>query len=75
MKERLILHLKFSYLCTANEKDRICAAGTDNYRSGQAEKSPWAGRKNEVLSATRDSRSMFSQKNFTNDYDTESKSN
>jgi len=45
--------LKFSYLCIVNENDGIGAAGTENYRLGQAENSPWAGRKNEVLSATR----------------------
>ena len=50
MRKKLGLHLKFSYLCTVNENDGISAAGTENYRSGQAENFPWAGRKNEVLS-------------------------
>ncbi len=51
--------MKFSYLCIVNENDGMNAAGTENYRPGQAENSPWAGRKNEVLSATRDNKPMF----------------
>ena len=46
MRKKLGLHLKFSYLCTVNENDGIGAEGTENYRSGQAENFPWAGRKN-----------------------------
>ena len=53
------LHLNFSYLCNAFEKDKIYAAGTENYRSGQAENFPWAGRKNEVLLEARDNKPMF----------------
>ena len=51
--------MKISYLCIVNENDEIGAAGRKNYRPGQAENSPWAGRKNEVLSATRDNKPMF----------------
>jgi hypothetical protein len=51
--------MKFSYLCIVNENDEIGAAGRKIYRPGQAENSPWAGRKNEVLSATRDNKPMF----------------
>jgi hypothetical protein len=40
--------MKSSYLCTVNENDETGAAGTEIYRSGQAEKSRWAGRKTEV---------------------------
>ena len=46
MKERLVLHLDFLYLCIVNENDGNGAVGTEFYRSGQAEKSLWAGRKN-----------------------------
>ena len=59
MRKKLVLHLKFSYLCSAFGEDGICAEGTENYRSGQAEKFPWAGRKNEVLSEARDNKPMF----------------
>jgi hypothetical protein len=45
--------MKYSYLCTVNENDGNGAAGTENYRSGQAENFLWAGRKTEVLSATK----------------------
>ena len=50
MYKKLVLHLKFTYLCTVNDNDEIRVAGTEKYRSGQAENFPWAGRKNEVLS-------------------------
>ena len=59
MRKKLVLHLKFSYLCTVNENDGISAVDTENYRSGQAENFPWAGRKNEVLSEARDNKPMF----------------
>jgi hypothetical protein len=51
--------MKSYYLCIVNENDGNGAAGTENHRSGQAENSPWAGRKTEVLSATRDNKPMF----------------
>ena len=56
MYKKLVLHLKFSYLCIVNDNDEIRVAGTEKYRSGQAENFPWAGRKNEVLSTARDNK-------------------
>ena len=53
--------MKISYFCIVNENDGNGAAGGKNYRPGQAENSPWAGRKNEVLSTTRDNKPMFNQ--------------
>ena len=54
--------MKISYFCIVNENDGNGAAGRKNYRPGQAENSPWAGRKNEVLSTTRDNKPMFNRK-------------
>jgi hypothetical protein len=45
--------MKNYYFCRVNENDGNGAAGNGNFRSGQAEKSTCAGRKNEVFSATR----------------------
>jgi hypothetical protein len=45
--------MKMFYLCIVKLRDGRCAAGRKNYRSGQAGKFPWAGRKNEVREATR----------------------
>ena len=45
--------MKSYYLCIVNENDGNGAAGRKNYRSGQVENSLWAGRKNEVLSVTK----------------------
>ena len=59
MRKKLGLHRYFSYLCNAFREDGICAAGTENYRSGQAGIFPWAGRKNEVQSEARDNKPMF----------------
>ncbi len=61
MGETIVLHLKISYLCNVFEKDGICAAGTKKYRSGQAENSLWAGRKNEVPSTAQDNKPMYNQ--------------
>jgi hypothetical protein len=43
------------------EKDGICAAGTKKYRSGQAENSPWASRKNEVPSTAQGSKQYLTK--------------
>ena len=53
--------MKMFYLCIVNLRDGISAAGRKNYRSGQAGKFTWAGRKmkserrheNEILCLTK----------------------
>ena len=53
--------MKMFYLCIVKLRDGICAAGRKNYRSGQAGKFTWAGRKmkserrheNEILCLTK----------------------
>ena len=44
----LVVLMNFSYLCIVKFNDGTDAVGRKNYRSGQAEKSRWAGRKSEV---------------------------
>jgi hypothetical protein len=40
--------MKIYYLCIVESKMDLSALGSQNYRSGQAKNSRWAGRKNEV---------------------------
>jgi hypothetical protein len=51
--------MKYSYLYIVKLRDGICAVGRKKYRSGQAGKFPWAGRKNEVREAIREQNPMF----------------